>query len=120
MPSPSSKKRRAGSSEDATCTCRPAYQAQVFSSRDRRTIRKSFRALSEARAWRTETQAALRKGTVRAPTRTTLEEAAAEWLSAAHAGIAHTRSGDPYKPSALRSYEEALRTKILPELGRLR
>ena len=102
------------------CRCQPAYQAQVFSPRDRRTIRKSFRSLSEARAWRTDTQTALRKGTMRAPTRTTLEEAAEEWICAAQAGIARTRSGDPYKPSALRSYEEALRTKVLPELGNLR
>jgi len=62
----------------------------------------------------------LRKGTMRAPTRTTLAAAAHDWLAAAKAGIARTRSGDPYKPSALRSYEEALRTKVLPELGRLR
>jgi len=106
--------------EGGRCLCRPSYQAQAYSPRDRRTIRKSFRSLSEARAWRSDTHAALRKGTVRAPTRTTLEEAAAEWLGAAHAGTARTRSGDPYKPSALRSYEEALRTKVLPELGTLR
>lgn len=31
-----------------------------------------------------------------------------------------TRSGEPYKPSALRGYEQALRTKILPALGPLR
>ena len=31
-----------------------------------------------------------------------------------------TRSGTPYKPSALRAYEQALRTKVLPELGHLR
>ncbi len=102
------------------CRCRPAFQAQVFSPRDRRTIRKSFRSIAEARAWRSDTQTALRRGTVRAPTRTTLEEAADDWLAAAQAGIARTRSGDPYKPSALRSYEEALRTKVLPELGNLR
>ena len=57
---------------------------------------------------------------MRAPTRTTLEEAADDWLAAARAGIARTRSGDPYKPSALRSYEEALRIKVLPELGKPR
>ncbi len=102
------------------CKCRPAFQAQVFSPRDRRTIRKSFRSISEARAWRTDTQTSLRRGTMRAPTRTTLEDAADDWLVAAKAGIARTRSGDPYKPSALRSYEEALRTKALPELGNLR
>src|SRR5215212_10148788 len=106
--------------DQAVCTCRPAYQAQVFSPRDRRTIRKTFRTLAEARAWRADTKAALQRGTMRAPTRTTLEEAAEDWLAAANAGLARTRSGDPYKPSALRSYEEALQTKVLPELGKLR
>jgi len=47
-------------------------------------------------------------------------DASEEWLSLARQGIALTRSGDPYKPSALRSYEEALQTKALPELGHLR
>ena len=105
---------------DGACRCKPTYQAQVFSSRDGRTIRKSFKSLSEARAWRADTQTAVRKGTSRAPTRTTLADAAEDCLVAAKAGIARTRSGDPYKPSALRSYEEALRTKALPELGNLR
>jgi integrase len=73
-----------------------------------------------ARAWRAEAQAALRRGTLRAPTRTTLSEAAAQWLKAAGAGVVRNRSGDPYKPSAPRAYEEALRTKVLPELGHLR
>ena len=57
------------------CACRPAYQAQVFSARDRRTIRKTFRSLSEARSWRADTKTALQEGTLRAPTRTTLEQA---------------------------------------------
>src|SRR5215210_2577898 len=112
--------RHCGASGGGRCRCRPAYQAQVFSPRDRRTIRKSFKTLADARAWRADTKAALGKGTMRAPIRTTLAEAADDWLSAARAGIARTRSGDPYKPSALRSYEEALTTKLLPELGHLR
>jgi len=57
---------------------------------------------------------------MRAPTRTSLAEAADDWLATAKAGTARTRSGDPYKPSALRSYEEALQTKAVPELGHLR
>jgi Phage integrase, N-terminal SAM-like domain len=112
--------RHCGDSRGGCCTCHPAYQAQVFSPRDRRTIRKSFKTLADARAWRADTKAALQKGTLRAPTRTSLAEAAEDWLCAARAGIARTRSGDPYKPSALRSYEEALKTKILPELGPMR
>lgn len=35
-------------------------------------------------------------------------------------GFVRTRSGDPYKPSALRAYEQALRTRLLPELGHMR
>ncbi|MGI8439049.1 MAG: tyrosine-type recombinase/integrase [Thermoleophilaceae bacterium] len=112
--------RRCLSRDAGRCDCRPAYQAQVWSPRDRKTIRRTFATLAEARSWRSETQTALRKGQMRAPSRRTLEEAAVEWLGLARSGIVRSRSGDRYKPSALRSYEEALRTKVLPELGRLR
>jgi integrase len=47
-----------------------------------------------------------------------LNEAALEWLEAAQAGVVRTRSGDRYKPSALRSYRQVLRACVLPELGR--
>ena len=76
--------------------------------------------MSSNSAWRAETQAALHRGTLRAPSRTTLAEAAGEWLAAAQAGVVRTRSGDPYKPSALRAYEQALRAKLLPALGHLK
>jgi integrase len=54
---------------------------------------------------------------MRAPTQITVGQAAEEWLAAAEAGIIRTRSGDPYKPSALRSYRQALRQRILPQVG---
>jgi hypothetical protein len=66
------------------------------------------------------TKSALSRGVVRAPTRTTLSKAAEEWLAASQAGIVRTRSGETYKPSALRSYKQALALKVLPELGHLR
>ncbi len=97
-----------------------AYQAQAYSAREGRTIRKTFPSLAEARAWRQDTQVALRRRTMRAPTRRTLAEAAADWLAAAKAGVVRTRSGEPYKPSALRSYEQALEKKVLPALGKKR
>jgi integrase len=112
--------RACGSHEGKACSCRPGYQAQVFSQRDGKTIRKTFRALSDARAWRAETHRALRIGTLQAPTRTTVAEAAAEWLDVAKAEVVRTKNGQPYKPSALRSYEQALRVHVLPELGQLR
>jgi integrase len=54
------------------------------------------------------------------PTTIVLSEVADQWLSAARNGVVRTRSGEPYKPSAIRSYEASLRRTILPELGHLR
>src|SRR5437870_685445 len=81
------------------CSCAPTFQAQVWSPRDQKTIRKTFATITEAKAWRQESQVALRKGTLRASSRTLLTEAAAEWLEAALVGVVRTRSGDRYKPS---------------------
>ena len=98
----------------------PTYQAQVWSPRDQRPIRKTFPSIGAAKAWRQQTQVALRAGRVQAPTAITLEQAARQWLEAARAGVVRTRSGDPYKPSALRSYQQALQSKLIPALGKQR
>ncbi len=90
--------------------CSPGFQAQVWSPTDHRTIRKTFRSLADARAWRAEALTGLRRGVIRAPTRTTLDQEAESWLALAKGGTIRTRSGDTYKPSALRSYEQSLRT----------
>lgn len=65
-------------------------------------------------------QVVLSRGTVRAPVKTTLAEASHAWLEAARAGLIRTRSGTPYKGSAVRSYEGALKTKVLPRIGHMR
>jgi len=44
-------------------------------------------------------------------------EAAEAWRAGAEQGTIRNRSGDRYKPSALRGYEQALRTRVLPDLG---
>jgi integrase-like protein len=113
-------RRRCASQGGAACDCRPAYQAQVWSPRDQKTIRKTFQTLADARAWRAEATSALRLGTMRAPTRTTVAEAAEAWLCSAKAGITRTRSGESYKPSAIRAYEQVFRATVLPNLGHLR
>src|SRR5581483_1051175 len=109
--------RRCQTSKGQKCSCSPSYQAQVWSPRDRKPIRKTFASLKDARAWRQESQVALRKGTLRAPSPVTLREAADEWLTAAAAGLVRTRSGDAYKPSAVRAYRQALHHRVLPILG---
>jgi integrase len=92
----------------------------VYSVKDGRKIRKTFPTLSEAKGWRADAMSAVRKGTLRPPARLTLREAAAAWLDGAEKGVIRTRSGDEYKPSALRSYKASLEQRVLPELGAAR
>jgi integrase len=104
----------------ASCRCKPAYEAWVFSIKDNKKLRKTFRNLSEAKGWRADATSAVRKGTLRSPSRLTLREAASDWLKGAEDGLIRTRSGDEYKPSALRSYRASLEQRVLPELGVVR
>jgi integrase len=102
------------------CSCKATYQASVWSARDRQRIRKTFPTLSEAKAWRQDAQVALRRGTMTVPSRMTFQEAADRWLAGVRAGSIRNRSGDEYKPSAVRGYEQALRTRVIPAIGGLR
>ena len=89
----------------------------VWSARDDKPVRKTFGSVRAARAWRARARVELSSGRLDAPSKVTLGEAAERWLSDAEAGVVRTRSGDRYKPSALRSYEQALRARILPRFG---
>ena len=105
---------------DGECNCKPGYQASAWSRKDGRPIRKTFPTLAAARGWRADAQTQLRKGTLRAPTPTTVRQAAEALIEGARRGAIRTRSAETYKPSTVRSYEEALRLRVLPELGAVR
>src|SRR4051812_2222237 len=92
----------------------------AWSARDNKPVRRTFRSLSKAKRWRQEAQVALRRGTLNAPSSLLFSEAAADWVQAAEAGVVRARDGHPYKPSALRTYKEALRKRLLPRFGHLR
>src|SRR5437763_1676673 len=104
-------------SRGGRCRCEPTYQAAVWSNRERKRIRREFPTLAAAKLWRQDALVALRRGTMRAPTATTVREAAQAWLEGARAGTVLNRKREPYKPSTLRSYERALRLRVLPALG---
>ena len=57
---------------------------------------------------------------MQAPAQTTVRQAWEAWHAAALKGWVRTRSGDEYKPSALRGYEQAMRLRVLPEIGGVR
>lgn len=105
---------------EARCTCRPTWQAEVYDARAGRRVRKHFPTRAAAKAWRDDARVALRRGTMTAPSRRTIAEAAAELLEGMRDGTIRNRKGDVYKPSAIRSYERALNLRVLPELGRRR
>jgi hypothetical protein len=112
--------RRCRSRSGGGCNCDPSYEAWVWSQRDGRKIRKTFAgkgALSAAKGWRHDPGSAVRKGTMQAPTRQTLTEAAETWLEGAKGGAILTRSGRPHKPAVIRGYEADLRRYVLPDLG---
>jgi integrase len=109
--------RSCASRSGARCNCSPSYQANVWSSRDRTRIRKTFPTLAAAKSWRAEATVALDRGAMRAPSATTVREAGEAWVAGARDGTIRNRSGDRYKPSVVRGYEASLRRRILPDLG---
>jgi integrase len=97
--------------------CKCPWQAAVYSKADGKKIRKPFPTKAAAVAWRDEARTAVRKKTLRAPVPTTIAGAAEAWLAGARSGLIRTRSGDVYKPAAVRAYEAALRLRVEPEFG---
>ena len=112
--------RTCRSREGSRCNCRPSYEGFVFSKRDGRKVRKTFPSMAAARGWRNDALAELDRGRLRAPSTVTLRQAAERWLLRAREGSVRNRSGDRYKPSAIRSYEGALRLRLFEHLGPLR
>jgi integrase len=109
--------RSCRSRDGERCNCEPTYQAHVWSNRERKRIRKTFSSLAAAKAWRQDAQVALREGRIQAPAKTTLGEAATQWLEGARKGAIHNRSGDRYKSSVVRGYGRALNLRLLPQFG---
>jgi integrase len=108
---------RSCAAPEGRCTCSPSYEAWTYDRRSGRKIRKTFPTQAAAKAWRAEATTAVRRGSLRAAPSITLREAADAWLAGARDGSIRNRSGDVYKPSAIRGYQAALEQRILPELG---
>ena len=109
--------RRCASREGRRCNCDPAYQAQAYSRRDGKTLRKTFPTLAAAKAWRVDAQAAIRRDRLRGPSAVTVAEAGAALEAGMKDGSIRNRSGDPYKPAVIRQYSRSFRLYVKPELG---
>jgi integrase len=102
------------------CSCKPTYEASVYSVKHGRKIRKTFPTLAAARSWRADATTLVRKGKLGPASKTTLREAWTVWLAGSTAGTIRTRDGAKYKPAAIRSYVGGMERHVLPELGALR
>jgi integrase len=112
--------RSCRSRQGGRCNCNAGREASVYSKRENKKIRKTFAREAEAKTWRADALAALDRGGLRTPKRTTVGAAWSEWYEGAKAGTIRNKSGDRYKPSSLRDYERNMRVRVLPELGSVR
>lgn len=114
--------RSCPSREGGACgrPCEPSFEAWVYDQRTGKKIRRSFRNLTEAKGWRSDASGQLRRGTLAAPSRLTVRQAAERWVEQAKAGEALTRSGKRYKPSVIRTHEGDLERYVLPRIGTVR
>lgn len=103
-----------------SCGCGAQYQAQVYLAREGQRLRKHFPTQREAEIWRGELRGAASRGEIKAPTRTTVADAASALLIGMADRTLMNRSGRPYKPATTRRYERALRLHVLPAVGHLR
>jgi integrase len=111
------RKARLEQAKTARCTCKPVYRASAWDKRQKKLLHRTFDTKAAAEIWRQDALPELRKGTMRASSPTTLSQAWETWYAGARDGTVRTRSGDRYKPSALRGYDQAMRLRILDDLG---
>jgi len=102
-----------------------SYMAHVWDSRATNPktgkqgvrVRKTFPTLAAAKGWRADATSQMHKGVSAKPSSLTLGQAADQWLEGAKSGAIVNRSGDAYKPSAVRGYDQALKLRLIPRLG---
>jgi integrase len=109
--------RSCPSTKGDRCSCDPTFQAHVWDAKARKRIRKTFPTPSAAKRWRQDSIVGLRNGELSADRGPRLEDAVDAWLDGLRTGHITNRSGDPYKPGAIRGYERNLRLRVRPVLG---
>jgi integrase len=110
------------SGEGKRCSCSPSYQARVkLNGRSGRPHIKSFPTLSAAKAWARDVEAAYRRGLIAStPGTETVREAGERLIEAMRSGVVLDRTGEPYRPRTIDSYETSLVRHVYPDLGQVR
>jgi integrase len=110
------------SREGRRCNCTPTFQAQVWDGRAKRRHTRTFPSYEAARSWRHDVLVGVRTGAVIAPQRSirSVTDALDALVDGMRDGRILDRSGKPYKPATIRSYEQAARNYLKPALGLFR
>jgi integrase len=107
-----------------------SYRAFVYDRREGKKIRKTFPTHAAAKAWRTDTLAAVRAGRMRAAQAPRFEDLFGRevdgrwrdgsWLDSAYAGVIRTRGRRPFKESTIRSVRQHYQRRLERPFGRRR
>ena len=113
--------RRCGHARGELCSCVPTYQAFVPTGQRGGKRFKTFATAAAAKTWRAQQIGSGEHARKQlAPGAITLRLAADEFVAGIQDGSITNRSGDTYKPSVMRAYEQSLRLHIVPSLGALK
>jgi integrase len=115
--------KRCRTHQDAKrCNCSPSYRGKVTDPRTGKPVRsKAYREQTLAERWCRNALNALELGQRPDSTgpKTTVAEAMDDLLGRMRDGRALDRSGNRYRPATIRSYEQAVRKYIVPQLGHM-
>src|SRR4051794_14144361 len=96
-----------------------SFQAFVYLPGGKRKT-KTFLSERAAVRWRARLISDIDKGKRTIGSTTTVKQAGEALIKAMQSGVARTRSGTIYKPSAIRGYEDSLQLHIYPVIGPVR
>ena len=108
---------RCASREGRRCDCEPSYRTRVRDLAGAPIYSGWRKTRAEVVAWRQEALLAVKRGQLKKAPSMTVEAAGNERVEGMRSGLILTRSGEGYKPSAVRSYEAILRRHVNPELA---
>lgn len=104
------------------CNCVPAYRSKVYNAGTGKHVRSpTFTgrgALAALKSWRVDALHALGYGTLASGGPMKVSAAADALIAGMESGAIRNRSGDVYKPSAIRSYKTAFELRIKDAIGK--